>query len=150
MKTSLRFLTVSCIFLVTLTSCGRPDHVGSPIAGDLPVLTVTQAIEPSRMGKRVLVRGEVNEVCQDEGCWLTIVDNNSGIRISPAGSGFVVPMDLQGTVLVEGYVRDEVFSEADAKLIAETMGWDSKEIESIHSDTRLPVLTATGVQFEDN
>lgn len=137
-----------CIFFVIAASCGRPDHVGAQLSSSLPVLSVSQAIEPTRLGKVVQVRGEVNEVCQDEGCWMTLVDSTHGMRVTFKGAAFVVPMDLQGNVVVEGTVAEQVYDEEDAKLIAETMGWEPQAISAIKGDTRLPVMTATGVMFE--
>lgn len=140
---------VLCIFLLLATSCSRPDHVGAPLSKGVPVLTVSQAIEASRLGKTIQVRGEVNEVCQDEGCWMTVVDSTHGLRVTFAGSAFVVPMDLQGSIVAEGTVTEQVFDEDDAKLIAETMGWSEEDIRTIHGDTRLPMMTATGIVFEN-
>ncbi|MCO6465168.1 MAG: DUF4920 domain-containing protein [Bradyrhizobiaceae bacterium] len=148
MKNILSFFCVACIFSFVVASCSRPDHVGSPLSSDLPILTVTQAIEPSRLGKVVQVRGDVHEVCQDEGCWMTVIDSVNGLRVTFDGASFVVPMDLQGTVVVQGTVSEEIYSEEDAKLLAETLGWDSSEISNIKGDTRIPLMTATGVRFE--
>lgn len=79
---------------------------------------------------------------------MTVTDSTDGIRVVFAGSAFTVPMDLEGTVVVEGTVADQVFDEEDAKLIAETMGWSEDRIHAIHGDVHLPVMTASGVVFE--
>jgi hypothetical protein len=149
MKKLPTWFPAACIFLLLLASCAPQDQAGKPLANNLPVLTVSQAIEPGRLGKTVQVRGKVEEVCQDEGCWLTVQDGTSGLRVSFKQSGFVVPMDLEGSVLVEGTVEEEVFEEEDAKLIAETMGWKDDQIRQIQGDTRLPIMVGTGVRFED-
>lgn len=79
---------------------------------------------------------------------MTVIDSVNGLRVTFDGASFVVPMDLQGTVVVQGTVSEEIYSEEDAKLLAETLGWDSSEISNIKGDTRIPLMTATGVRFE--
>ncbi len=135
--------------LVLAVSCSRDNHVGKPLSSGLPQLTVTEAIDPGRIGKAVQVRGTVLQVCQEEGCWMSITDGKNGLRITFEGSAFVVPMDVEGAVIVEGTVQEEVFEQEDARAITETMGWSEEQVKSIQGDTRLPVMVATGVRLSD-
>ncbi|GMV54146.1 MAG: hypothetical protein AMXMBFR68_19380 [Ignavibacteria bacterium] len=142
-------ICLPAIFLLFLVipSCTEPSTFGEPLSDNMKVLSVSEATEDSRQGKPVQVQGTITAVCPDEGCWMAITDGKTGLRIAFTNSSFVVPVDIKGTVRVQGIVSSEVFSEDDARVMAETMGWTDAQVNGIHGDVRMPVMTATGVSL---
>lgn len=89
-------------------------------------LTVTEAVAPSNLGRMVTIKGSVARVCQEEGCWMEVTDGTTSLRMTFTDEAFTVPITLQGTVLVEGVVTEE-----------------------IEGETRVPRMTASGVEIEE-
>lgn len=85
-------------------------------------LSVTEAVAPSNLGRTVTIKGSVARVCQEEGCWMEVTDGTTSLRMTFADEAFTVPVTLQGTVLVEGVVTEE-----------------------IEGDSRVPRMTTSGV-----
>ncbi len=138
-------LTLACA--VVLYGCSEQTTFGSAIDHSLPLLSVSQAIESGRLGKTLRIVGTIEQICQDEGCWVTVTDGTEGLRISFEGSAFVVPTDLTGDVYVQGKVLEEVYPAEDARELAESLGWSDDRIASISGDTRIPVMLATGLEI---
>ena len=71
------------------------------------------------------------------------------LRVKFDGGSWYVPTALTGEVMVTGTVREDVFSEEDAKAIAETMGWSEARLQQMTGDQRIPLFTATGMRILD-
>ena len=113
-NTLLTLLTLALL----LSSCADKAYVGEPPTEDAPALTVSQAVDPTTFGRAVRVKGTVHSVCQEEGCWMSITDGTSYLRMVFSEPNILVPMDLSGEVIVEGVVAEEVHDEDVAKAIA--------------------------------
>ena len=131
---------------LTLVACDSDAYVGKKPAADDPVLTVSEALEPATLGRTIRVKGRVAAVCQMEGCWMTITDGERHLRMS-FNDDFYVPLELDGEVIVEGKINEEVHTEESAKEIGETIGLSPEEIEYISGDQRIPIMSSTGVLF---
>ena len=132
---------------VLVFGCSSKDVVGKPPATDVVPLSVTEALDATNLGRTVTVKAEVFRVCQDEGCWMTVTDGKSVVRVVFEGGTFYVPTDLSGTVLISGTIREEVFEEKIAKAIRLSMGESESAVAALSGDQRIPIFTATGVQF---
>lgn len=73
-----------------------------------PPITVSEAIAPSNHGRTITIKGTVARVCQEEGCWMEITDGVASVRMTFRDEAFTVPVGLQGQVLVEGVIREEI------------------------------------------
>jgi hypothetical protein len=80
------------------------------------------------LGKKVLVEGEIVEVCQAAGCWMDIKsqDPNEKIRIKVKDGVIVFPVESIGSkALVEGEVYKIELDEEEAKIYFEHMAEDA-------------------------
>lgn len=148
MKNTIRIL-ITVSFVALIVACGADSYVGEQPNEDVRVLTVAEAVQPSVFGKTIRVQGVVKAVCQTEGCWMSISDGKEYIRMSFVNSSFVVPMDLGGEVIVEGIVSEEVLDAESVQAMGESIGFTPDEVEMIDGDRRLPMMTASGVEFLD-
>ena len=150
MINALRNLAALVFLLTALVSCSEVAHVGEPPSDNGELLSVTEAISPTTFGRTVRVQGRVHEVCQDEGCWMSITDGTSYLRMTFSSQSILVPMTLTGDVIVEGIVAEEVIDAETAKAIGSTIGWSDEQREQAIGDQRVPLMTATGVLFLDD
>ncbi len=104
-------------------------------------------------GKTVVVEGDVREVCQMEGCWLTMADaQNRTVRINvprdESGSYvFTFPTDASGqTVRVAGQLAVETESVEDQRHYARDGGATPDEVEAITAPKQTLVFTAMGAE----
>ena len=120
--------------------------------GAVPVQAVV-AERDQYVGQSVKIEGTVAEVCQMEGCWLTLhAGDADNIRIFVArnedgGYAFTVPKDISGRrVVVQGTLAEETLLEGTQRHLAEDAGREVDE-ESLAPKAELQ-LTAQGVLVE--
>ncbi|MBV6479820.1 MAG: hypothetical protein HGGPFJEG_02616 [Ignavibacteria bacterium] len=66
-------------------------------------------------GKVVVVKGDVSEVCQKMGCWMTMTDGTNTVRVKTLHE-FFLPKDIAGrNAVVVGTFNITEISEDDAK-----------------------------------
>ncbi len=117
--------------------------------GAVPVQAVVAERE-AYIGQSVKIEGTVAEVCQMEGCWLTLQTgegNNIRILVARKESGdyaFTVPTDISGRrVVVQGTLAEETLLEGTQRHLAEDAGIEVDE-EDLAPIAELQ-LTAQGV-----
>jgi len=101
--------------------------------------------EPTYTGK---IEGEVVQVCQKKGCFLTLKrsDDKEPIMVRFTDYAYFVPEDLIGkTVVVEGKARVKETTVAWQKHYAEDMGKSQQEIEKITQPRQDISIVADGV-----
>jgi hypothetical protein len=119
-------------------------HFGAPfeLADAVPL---SKALE-SGTAESVLVKGEVEAVCQKKGCWMVIKDGTKSARVLMKDHGFAVPMDARGKpVLVEGVLASRTFDEAQVKHLEKDAGRDPAEVSGQRTEH---VLTASAVEIK--
>ncbi len=95
-----RYVLVAVVLCgIVLPLCGAELKLGKPI--DLKTSTSVRELlsNPDKyVGKRVKVEGEIVEVCQNMGCWITVKDASSAepIRIKVNDGEIVFPKDGAG------------------------------------------------------
>ena len=89
-------------------ACTRETEFGEHIDERSKPVSVREARAVPNRGKTLVVRGEIKEVCQDEGCWFALTDHNGEIITRFTVDGIGIPVISAGTVLVKGVVRDTV------------------------------------------
>ena len=83
--------------------------------------------------KSAKVEGEIVEVCQKKGCWMTVKkDDGSTVRVTFKDYGFFVPKDAAGKwVVMEGIAFFDTLSVETLKHYAEDAGKPAEEIAKI-------------------
>ncbi|MCH8556732.1 MAG: DUF4920 domain-containing protein [Balneolia bacterium] len=93
------------------------------------------------------VRGEIVEVCQSKGCWLTLAsESDIMVRVTFKDYEFFVPKDIAGReVILEGIAWLDEVSVAHQQHYAEDAGESEEEIEAITEPSMSYYFEATGV-----
>lgn len=112
MSRSRTLLAASLLSASALVACQtgpafQGDGYGEPLT--LTEITAVPAIldDPEGwVGERVLIRGEVREVCEKKGCWMDIAHPDGLIQVKVADDVIVFPLSARGrTAVVEGTVE---------------------------------------------
>lgn len=99
----------------------------------------------SSNGKTVLLKGNVSEVCQAMGCWMTMSDGVNSTRVK-TGHEFFLPKDIAGRdAVVYGVFKISEISEEDAKHYAEESKDPSVKPEDIKGPQKAFEIDATGI-----
>jgi hypothetical protein len=102
--------------------------------------------EPEAEGVEVKVKGEILEVCQSMGCWVTLkLPENKSVRVS-TDHKFTVPKDISGyTAIVQGKLNKKITSVEDLRHYAEDAGKDAAYINSITEPEEEYSIDAVGI-----
>ncbi|MCA1630654.1 MAG: DUF4920 domain-containing protein [Acidobacteria bacterium] len=97
---------------------GEVVRRGEPL-GDSPAVKFADVLkEPAKYeGKRVVVEGVVERVCQTQGCWMELAPEKGarGVRVAMKDHAFFVPFNAAGLrARVEGTINVKTLSKADA------------------------------------
>jgi len=93
----------------------------------------------------VRVSGTIEKVCQKKGCWMVVKDGDVEARVVMKDHAFTVPVDSKGKpAQVEGTLKVRVFTEAQAKHLAEDGGEDPTKVSG---DKKEFQLTASAVEI---
>ena len=96
-----------------------------------------------------VVEGEVTDVCQKKGCWMTLqpTKNTSPVSVRFKDYSFFMPKTLAGNkVIVEGTATKKMVSVEDLRHYAEDAGKSAAEIAAITEPRAEIELMATGVR----
>ena len=112
-------------------------------------MTVSE-LTSNLMGKSKMdctIRGRTNEVCQSEGCWLTLKNSDGeAILVRMKNHSFKVPKDIKERFI---YVKGSaVFETTSVELLrdyASDGGKSASEIQMIKEPKIQPVIEAEGV-----
>ncbi len=109
----------------------------------------------SKLGKRnalenIVVMGPIAEVCQAEGCWMKLKnDNGEDLLVKFANHSFLIPKDLAGHhAIVRGKAIKQTVSVKELKHLAEDAGKSADEIAQIKSPKVELRVEAIGVIIE--
>jgi hypothetical protein len=99
----------------------------------------------------VKLKGEILEVCQMKGCWMTVdAGNDTKIRVTFKDYAFFVPKDAAGkNAVFEGEAKYETLDVATLKHYAEDAGKSQEEIDAITEPETKLTFVASGVQIEE-
>jgi len=136
------------LLLTAISACGEKKEYGAKesIVKE-SAISVKEALQPVNYDRPIKLNGEVTKVCQTEGCWMAIKDqNNAKIRVTFKDGTFAVPLNSAGKkVQMEGMVVAEV---VDGETAAMWMSHVDSTITDTKTDKRVPVFIATSVKFE--
>ena len=127
----------------------RWDAFGAPIADAAPLPAADVMAAPEKFaGQTILVEGNVSEVCQAKGCWMTMKGADTEMRIRFKDYGFFVPKDCAGrTARMEGVVTVEMTSVEEARHYLEDAG-KHEEAEKITEPVKSITFMASGVRLK--
>lgn len=118
-------------------------------------ITAENAISVSQLHLELLkggsfegkVRGEIQEVCVNKGCWMTLsLPDGKLMRVTFKDYGFFVPTTSKGyPVIIEGKAEKSITDVATLRHYAEDAGKSKEEIEKIQEDEERFTFEATGV-----
>lgn len=124
--------------------------------GDALSPTALAADPDDYADRTVVVEGEIEEVCQQAGCWLTFVaETGETIRIEvPRDESesyvFTFPKDAAGqTARVAGMLTVRTESVDDLRHYAEDRGASAEALAAITEPRRTLVLEALGAELND-
>lgn len=93
-----------CYLLLLVSLCLAAEvKLGKPLALKESTTVASLMAKPDAwVGKTVQVKGKVSEVCQMMGCWMNLVDAESGkfIRIKVNDGEIVFPKDAAGRMAI--------------------------------------------------
>lgn len=114
----------------------------------IPATTLTKALGDQE-AMQVKIEGEIKEVCQMKGCWMTVdAGNGTEIRVTFKDYGFFVPKDAAGKkVVFEGEAKYETVDVKTLQHIAEDAGKSQDEIDAITTPETKLTFVATGVEI---
>lgn len=155
LSTNRSFMAFVMNFLVAaslLSGCNNSQSewqsFGAPISPDGRCSTQQMLENAGRMDSvAVKFEGEIAEVCQMKGCWMTLQsDNGQSIRVTFKDYGFFVPKDASGKkVVIEGIAAIRDLDEATARHYAEDAG---QEFDANSNLAEVSVV-ASGVLIAD-
>lgn len=164
------YLTLAVLVGFGMTACNQADEAAS--AEPMATETSTEAELPStgNFGKTITedgavtlasietevvpgeeyaakVEGEIVEVCQKKGCWMTVKkDDGSVVRVTFKDYGFFVPKDAAGKwVVMEGVAFYDTLSVATLQHYAEDAGKPAEEVAKITEPEYKVTFEADGV-----
>ena len=121
---------------------------GADINSELKVISVGDiyADTSAFVGKTVVLKGNMSELCRSGGCWTVISDGTNNIRALTLHK-FIMPkeMDITGKVaVVEGVFSIKEITEDQAKHFAEEAGTDPNLVVGTQKMYR---ILATGIKI---
>jgi hypothetical protein len=122
-------------------------HFGAPFTKTDEPLALGQVLATADAPQGpVLIKGEVEAVCQKKGCWMVVKDGSKSARVLMKDHSFAVPMDCRGkAVTIEGTLATRTFDEAQVKHLAKDGGGNPDEVSGERTEH---VLTASGILIQ--
>lgn len=108
---------------------------------------LTAKLEKQSTIPGVVVKGEIAQVCQAEGCWMKL-KNGAGedMMVKFKNHSFLVPKDIAGkNAVVYGTAMKKTVSVDEQRHMAEDAGKSSTEIEAITTPKSEVRIEATGI-----
>lgn len=100
-------------------------------------------------GNNVTIKGEVGAACQKKGCWMTMAEGETEMRVRFYDYGFFVPKDCAGmTATIKGVASFDTITVDMLQHYAEDAGESEEEIAKITEPEYELSFEATGVYLE--
>lgn len=96
--------------------------------------------------KEILVKAKVATVCQAKGCWLTLKEGATEVRVTFANYSFFVPKNsATKEAVMQGKLFDKEITAAEARHYAQDAKMPKEEIAKITQPVKTPWFEATGL-----
>lgn len=133
----------------------KGDHYGSQLGAAslsnfLNVGKLTKKLKKTQKLENVTVVGEVVDVCEKKGCWLTLkTENDERFFVKMKDYSFFVPTTLKGkTVVMSGSAAQKEISVEEQRHYAEDAKKSLAEIEAIKKPATEIRFVANGIQVK--
>jgi hypothetical protein len=110
----LALVALAGLLATPLVAAEKARAFGKPLEG-LPAAQISDLIAKPQDGQRVRLEGEVERVCQSQGCWLELRQGKDSIHVTLEGHSYFLPKDsagekaaLEGVVVVKEPKADVV------------------------------------------
>ena len=96
---------------------------------------------------KLKVKGIIDDVCKEKGCWLTMkLPNGETMRVTFKDYGFFVPKDVKGKeIVVEGVAKIDSISIETQRHYAEDSGLSKEEVQKITTAKQQLAFEAKGL-----
>ncbi len=135
----------------TETLVAAPDRGGEVFGAEadfseaLSLAEITELLADTDTLKDVAVKGEVVEVCQAKGCWMTI-QGEEEMMVKFKDYGFFMPKDIAGReVVMNGHAYYAITPVEELQHYAEDAGKSAAEIAAITAPKKELKFLAAGV-----
>ncbi|WP_433815205.1 DUF4920 domain-containing protein [Flavobacterium johnsoniae] len=129
------------------------DYYGTDVSGDvvnkaISVKKLESELKSTKKAEGVAVKGEVTNVCEKRGCWITLkTEDGSSFFVKMKDYAFFVPTALKGkNVVLEGSVEKKVTSVDELKHYAKDAKKSKAEIDAINSPKEEIRFLANGIK----
>jgi hypothetical protein len=129
------------------------DYYGTDVSGDvvnkaISVKKLESELKSTKRAEGVAVKGEVANVCEKRGCWITLkTEDGSSFFVKMKDYAFFVPTALKGkNVVLEGSVEKKVTSVDELKHYAKDAKKSKAEIDAINSPKEEIRFLANGIK----
>ena len=131
---------------------GRSFHGNRiDVSEALPATQLSGVVAASGVAENITVSGELNDVCQAKGCWMTMkLDDENEMRVTFQDYGFFVPTTSSGkNATVRGTVKMDTTSIADLVHYAVDKGMSEEEAKEKYTEPEVALtFVADGVVIE--
>lgn len=144
--TLLLIFVFSALALQAQTRYGKSFESKDAVSAE----AITKKLAKKSPIENVVVRGEISEVCQAEGCWIKLKNPGSqDLMVKFKDHAFLVPKDIAGKqVVVYGQASMKKVSVDEQKHLAEDAGKSEKEIAAITNEKVQTRIDAVGIVVE--
>ncbi len=108
--------------------------------GDAVPVAAVLANPEQFSGRPVRMRGPIDAVCQERGCWVRIGGAEDNVLTRFKDSAFFLPKDASGEAIVEGYVSVDTMSVDEVKHYLEDEGKDAEAEQVTEPRTQVRFL----------
>jgi hypothetical protein len=129
------------------------DYYGTDVSGDvvnkaISVKKLESELKNTKRAEGVAVKGEVTNVCEKRGCWITLkTEDGSSFFVKMKDYAFFVPTALKGkNVVLEGSAEKKVTSVDELKHYAKDAKKSKAEIDAINSPKEEIRFLANGIK----
>ncbi|HSI91397.1 MAG TPA: DUF4920 domain-containing protein [Adhaeribacter sp.] len=143
----------------TTTETASEDNLPEAKAGQTygEAITADGAIEVAELKSKlneqdslvVKIKGEIDEVCQMKGCWVTLkLPNDESMRVKFGNDEFFVPKNVTGrTAVMQGVAYKDIIPVDEQRHYLEDAGKPQAEIDAITEPDTTLTFNARGIIF---
>lgn len=129
------------------------DYYGADVSGvvvnkAISVEKLESELKNSKKAEGVVVKGEVTNVCEKRGCWITLkTEDGSSFFVKMKDYAFFVPTALKGkNVVLEGNAERKITSVDELKHYAKDAKKTKAEIDAINAPKEEIRFLANGIK----
>ncbi len=143
---------MKAFFLLAIVSfSAQAKDYGQGITSKDAPKTLTEAVKEidSLQGKEIVIKSKITKVCQEMGCWMTLKEGPTLVRVEFGDHAFTIPKDsAQMNAVTQGKLFWKELSAAEARHYAKDEGRPKSEVAMIKKPVKTLWFDATGVRIE--